>query len=246
MAGEDLETVHADGSQAPVRRNALRGAWRALGRTAKRPVLAFLLLRLRRLEPLELADPDRLRRLRWAWSNPNSGALEYLVAVASAAAEGHGPVLECGSGLSTVIVGAIVRHTGQPFVSLESSPWWARHVRWSLKLAKADVDYRLQPLHEYEHFEWYESGALLQNVALVICDGPPATSRGGRYGLLPVYGQQLATDAEIYLDDFDRSAERVVSERWTREFGWSVEHIFPSEKGTFCRITRSAPAGSSA
>jgi hypothetical protein len=229
------------GSHAPVRKNVIRGLWRASVRTAKRPILAVLLLQLRGSDLQELCDENRLRRLRWAWSNPNSGALEYLLAVASAAASGSGPILECGSGLTTIVVGAVVRHTGRPFVSLENSPWWARHVRWSMKLAQAEVDYRVQPLRDYGEFDWYEADPPLHDVSMIICDGPPAATRGGRYGLLPVYGQHLSADAEIYLDDFDRAAENIVTQRWSDEFGWSVEHSYASGKGTFCRMRKSAP-----
>ncbi len=234
---------HPDGSQAPVARNPLRGAWRALTRTVKRPILAALLLNLRRSTLDDLCDARRLQRLRWAWSNPNSGAAEYLVAVASAAASGRGPILECGSGLTTVILGAIARRTGQAFVSLEDSAWWARHVRWSLKLAKADADYRVRPLHEYEDFDWYQVDSMPDDIAVVICDGPPSTSRGGRFGLMPVCGDHLAADAEIYLDDFERPAEKVVTQRWADEYGWAVEHEYQSDKGVFCRIRRAPIPG---
>jgi hypothetical protein len=228
--------VSADGTQESVERNAFRGAWRVLTRTLKRPILAVLLLNLRRSTLEGLYDIGRLRRLRWAWSNPNSGAAEYVAAVARAAATTRGPILECGSGLTTVIVGAIARRKGQQFVSLEDSAWWARHVRWSAKLAKADVDYRVHPLRAYEKFDWYEVGPPVDDIGMVICDGPPSTSRGGRFGLMPVCADHLATDAVIYLDDFDRPAEKTVTQRWDTDFGWSVDREYMSAKGSFAEV----------
>jgi hypothetical protein len=187
----------------------------------------------------DMCDPRFLRRLRWAWANPNSGAVEYLVAVAEAAAATRGSVLECGSGLSTVVVGAISQRTGNRVVSLENSSWWARHVRWCLKLARAEkVDYRVRALRSFGDFDWYDLGTPLHDVTLVICDGPIATSRGGRFGLLPVCADYLAPNARILLDDFDRPSERLVVQRWADEFGWSVEREHASTKGSFCSITR--------
>jgi hypothetical protein len=243
--GADQVTDHAtltedgDGSQPEVRTNALRGAWRALARTGKRPILAILLLRIRNMDVEELCEPRVLRRLRWAWANPNSGAVEYLVAIAKAAAASEGAVLECGSGLSTVVVGAISERTGNTVVSLENSHWWARHVRWSLKLARAQhVDYRVGELRSHGDFEWYDPGTMVDDVALVICDGPPATSRGGRFGLVPVCSEHLAPNARIFLDDFDRLSERSIVQRWSDQFGWSLEREYRSTKGSFCSITR--------
>lgn len=225
-------------NQAEVSTNALRGLWRALARTAKRPVLAILLLRMRTMDIEDICDPRLLRRLRWAWANPNSGAVEYLVAVADAAATTRGSVLECGSGLSTIVIGAISERTGNPVVSLENSSWWARHVQWCLKLARAqNVDYRVRGLRNFGDFDWYDLGAPVDDVTLVICDGPISTSRGGRFGLLPVCGDQLAPNPRILLDDFDRPSERQVVQRWADEFGWSLEREYTSTKGSFCSIS---------
>ena len=137
-----------------------------------------------------------------------------------------------------MIVGTIARRTRQPFVSLEDSAWWARHVRWSVKLATADVDYRVHPLHAYENFDWYAVDPMIDDITMVICDGPPSTSRGGRFGLMPVCAEHLATDAVIYLDDYDRPAEKTVTQRWASEFGWTVDREYKSAKGNFCEVRR--------
>ena len=180
----------------------------------------------------DICDPRFLRRLRWAWANPNSAAVEYLVAVAEASAATRGTVLECGSGLSTIVVGAISQRTGNQVVSLENSSWWARHVRWCLGLARAEkVDYRVRPLRSFGTFDWYDLGTPVANVTLVICDGPIATSQGGRFGLLPVCGEYLAPNARILLDDFERPSEKSVVQRWSDEFGWSVERESVSTRG---------------
>jgi Methyltransferase domain len=240
MTNHETLTVECQ-TQSEPKTNALRGLWRASARTAKRPALAMLLSRMRKMETEDICDPRFLRRLRWAWANPNSAAVEYLVAVAEAAAATRGTVLECGSGLSTIVLGAISQRTGNQVVSLENSSWWSRHVRWCLGLARAEkVDYRVRPLRSFGDFDWYDLGAPVQDVTLVICDGPIASSHGGRYGLLPLCREYLAPDARILLDDFERPSERSVVQRWSDEFGWSVEHEYVSAKGSFCSVTRSA------
>jgi hypothetical protein len=236
------EALEQDESQ--VQKNAVRGAWRAVVRTAKRPVLAMLLFNLRRLSLEGLADPRRVDRLFWAWGNPNAASAEYLVAVAKAAAASPGPILECGSGLTTVILGAVARRTGRTVVTLEHSTWWARHVGWSVRTAGGSVDYRRTPLRDFGEFDWYDSGPLPDGISLVVCDGPPATSHGGRYGLLPLSATHLAAGADIYLDDFDRESERAVAARWEQEFGCRVALVTNSAKGAFCRIEMpTLPAG---
>jgi hypothetical protein len=209
---------------------------------ARRPLLALFLKQVRKADVNQLADPALLGRLRWAWANPNSASVEYLSAVARAAISTEGPILECGSGLSTVIVGAVAQRTGNTMISLEHSAWWSRHVRWSLSRAGVKaVDYRVKPLREYDGFDWYDPGNVPSGISLIICDGPPATSRGGRYGLVPILAPHIAPGARTFLDDYDRPSEALVVDRWTDAFGWSIESVGTTDKGQFCSLTSSQP-----
>jgi hypothetical protein len=212
---------------------------------ARRPFLALFLLRLRSAEVDQILDGGTLGRLRWAWANPNSASVEYLKAVAQAAVSANGPILECGSGLSTVIIGAMAQRSGYPFVALEHSVWWSRNVRWSLKLAGvSSIDYQVKPLRAYKDYDWYDPETEASGIALVVCDGPPATSRGGRYGLMPLFADRLAPNARVFLDDYERPSEQQVVDRWTDEFGWSVEHVYTSNKGQFASLTKTGGNGS--
>jgi hypothetical protein len=237
-AGFDPDAI----TQEPVQKNAVRGAWRAFSRLAKRPILLLLLRNLQTADLNQVLDPKQLRRLRWAWANPNSADVEYLAAVANAAATTEGAILECGSGLSTVVVGVIAIRKGRTFTSLEHSAWWSRSVRSSLKVAGASaVDYQVKPLRSYEGFEWYDPQGLEGregDITLVICDGPPATSQGGRYGLMPVLSTKLSDSGSIFLDDYGRLSEESVVSRWEAEFGWSLEQVYSSAKGQFASLTK--------
>jgi hypothetical protein len=63
---------------------------------------------------------------------------------------------------------------------------------------------------------------LPHDICLVLCDGPPAKTKGGRYGLLPILRPRLSPDALILVDDYKRSDEKGIVDRWLNEFGGSL------------------------
>ncbi len=78
----------------------------------------------------------------------------------------------------------------------------------------------LQPLVSYGPFDWYSVGphVLPRSFSLVVCDGPPGDTRGGRMGLMPVLHDHLAPGCRIPVDDTFRSGERHVIEQWRRAY----------------------------
>jgi hypothetical protein len=54
---------------------------------------------------------------------------------------------------------------------------------------------------------------------LVIVDGPPGTSKGGRVGLLPRLADKLQAGTVIVLDDCDRPGEQRVMAEWSLALG---------------------------
>jgi hypothetical protein len=84
--------------------------------------------------------------------------------------------------------------------------------------AGLDVHIRPAPLEEKGEFAWYRvPNGLPDWFALVICDGPPGTTEGGRYGLMPVMRERL-TGSIIVLDDTNRTKEQAILNRWCSEF----------------------------
>jgi len=67
--------------------------------------------------------------------------------------------------------------------------------------------------------------------SLVICDGPPGTTKGGRYGLLPVLDKRLPPGATILLDDAGRPAETELIRRWENEAHFKTEIRGDRERG---------------
>lgn len=164
--------------------------------------------------------PTALPHLRAAWGNPGFAAdLPYLGAVLDYATHARGPVLECGSGLTTLLLA--LRLGDQVAWSLEHLEKWRRHIRARLWLAGTGAHVLLAPLKSYGSFVWYEvPAALPREFRLVVCDGPPGTTAGGRYGLLPLLGDRLPKGTVILLDDAHRVDEQAALTRWEKEAGW--------------------------
>lgn len=180
-------------------------------------------------EGREAADPQLLTDLVRGWGNTWSAQLEYLVASLNAARRTDGPILECGSGLSTLLIGAVAQARGTRVWSLEHEPKWAARVQKYLdKYRIRSVTVCTAPIRSYGEFDWYALTSLQTlpgKISLVICDGPPGGTRGGRYGLVPVMLDKLAPDCTILLDDGARTEEREIAERWAKVLGGGAELI---------------------
>ena len=80
------------------------------------------------------------------------------------------------------------------------------------------------PLINRGDYDWYDlSGtSIASGISLVVCDGPPSATRGGRFGLLPEIWSLLAPDAVILIDDMERPAEQEMLAAWLGTFGGRV------------------------
>ena len=149
-------------------------------------------------------------------------------------ATGRRRIVECGSGISTVLVARLLRDRGGGTLhALEHDPGWAESARGRLAAEGLDgwarvIEAPLQPDPLAQPgCEWYSSGALDQlpeaGVDLLLVDGPPASPESGlersRYPALPRLAGRLAADATVILDNAERAGERWVFERWQRELG---------------------------
>lgn len=197
-----------------------------------------LRIAVRRMQRLTLgAMPDRalLALLRDGWGNKGFAAtLDYLEHTAECARRTEGPILECGSGLTTLMLGLLAGRRGVPVVTLEHHPKWREHVAAAIdRFQIPNVRIIHVPLWDYGGYQWYaiheplpggsvdgsERGAtvaaqLPRDVRLVVCDGPPGFTPGGRYGLMPLVGDRLARSCTILLDDSERKGEQKVIDRW--------------------------------
>ena len=186
------------------------------------------LLRLPAGEPPPVA---LIEQLAVAWGNEGFAAKDdYLREICRRAARTSGPILECGSGLSTILLAVLAGRRGVSVWSLEHIPDWAARSQDILNRHQLhNVCLCLTPLRDYGEFTWYNPPpGLPRRFSLVICDGPPLSVHGHRYGLLPVLGERLAEGGVILMDDTTLTEEQEVMQRWVQEFHVSVEMRYSS------------------
>src|SRR2546428_11863958 len=123
--------------------------------------------------------PNRqmLEQLQLGWANTSFAArTDYLEALAQLAVTPPGPVLECGTGLTTILLGLLAGRRGVQTWSLEhNAEWRDRVTRTIMRFEISNVEVCLAPLSNYDGFEWYrpQLSEIAPHFQLVICDGPP-------------------------------------------------------------------------
>lgn len=173
----------------------------------------------------------RLAHFGWGFGDGKAD-VEYLEAVLSQALTGALDVVEAGSGLSTVLLDRVLRPQ-QRLLSLEHSATWVHRTNASCRFRDPVV---LCPLVESAGYDWYALPAVTGelDVGLFVCDGPPASTRGGRYGALPELRGVLRPGATVLLDDAHRPAEAEILSRWHDEFGLTYD-LRPCSKGAYAQ-----------
>jgi predicted O-methyltransferase YrrM len=152
-------------------------------------------------------------------------------------------VLECGSGVSTLITAYCLESLGAGRVtSLEHDEKFARQTQDEIELhGLGDVARVVHtPLKEHaiggERFLWYDLDAVpdLGTIDLLVVDGPPqSTQLLARYPAIPLLVDRLAKDALVLLDDGKRRDESAIVERWRREFEGLTAEFLETEKGAY-------------
>ena len=174
-----------------------------------------------------LDDGEVLTNLSYGWGNEShSAGIEYLLDCAGYAAQSKLPILECGSGLTTIVAGLIAQKTGNTVWSLEHMKSWYKRVRKYIKKYKiSSVKISHAPLIDHDGFSWYDAPlkSMPDKFSLVICDGPPKDIKGGRYGLLPVMRERLAPGCIILFDNAMWEKEQANIARWAKEINMNYE-----------------------
>ncbi|HEU5149623.1 MAG TPA: class I SAM-dependent methyltransferase [Iamia sp.] len=195
------------------------------------------LLRQLRSDPDQLPTPDVVSRLRAAWGGAAVAEVDYLLEVCRRATEASTPILECGSGLTTLLAGI---YSDAEVHALEESDRWARRMRAALRWYGIDGVYvHFAPLRSYGELSWYTvpPEVASRRYSLVVCDGPIShrSTTPVRFGLWPVLRDRLDDAATILLDDAARATEREVLRRW-EALGASVTEA-PSASRDYAIVT---------
>jgi hypothetical protein len=208
----------------PALRSAKRRAVDMRSRARRRrawPRFAAAVAELRALAP---APPPEalLEELRASWGDPDSAPAGLLTATVRELTAARHDGVECGSGLSTVVLGVYAEALERRWWALDQHPPWAERVRWALDRLELRAAQVLDaPLTGYDGYDWYRVPAQLPaTIDFVLCDGPPADQERiqlARYGLVPTLGHRFADDVTILLDDASRPGEQAVLDLWRRD-----------------------------
>lgn len=211
---------------------------RGVDRVRRNFVFCRAMRRLQASGSAEEVSATVLLDLIYGWANGSwSTGPEYAQVCMEAGEQVDGPILECGSGLSTLLLGWATRHSGAEVWAFEHKEEWADQVRKELdKYDLNNVTIFTTPLRDYGNFVWYDPplGDLPEDFGLVVCDGPPGDVKGHRYGVVPVMREHFAPNVLILMDDADREGERRVLDKWCRseEGMYSIE----GNEETFAKV----------
>ena len=108
--------------------------------------------------PGEMPSRELLKKLRLGWDNQGWDAkLDYMEEILRRALETKGPVLECGSGLTTLLLCQLAGRRNVETWSLEHNAQWHRRVSNALARHHVPrVHLCFAPLRDYTQFNWYD------------------------------------------------------------------------------------------
>lgn len=163
-----------------------------------------------------------------------------------------GTVVECGSGVSTIVMAYMMKRRGQGIVySLEHDTEFAAATKKQLQMHGLDafakvVDAPLESSFRAEkHVTWYslENLPRVASIDLLVVDGPPAhIGSRARQPAVPLLVSAFSEEAIVLLDDSDRSDEKATVQAWVQDYGLTVIRHLSAEKGVTALQYRSPSA----
>ncbi len=158
-------------------------------------------------------------------------------------------IVECGSGVSTVVLARLLRRRGAgSVVALEHDAGWAALVSGLLRREGLEPHARVVHAPLEGEPPWYARAALERlpdAIDLLVVDGPPAEAPGEgerRAPALPALASRLVPGATVVLDDAERPGERAVLARWEAGTAWRFA-LDPSAGIALGRLDPPAAAG---
>jgi hypothetical protein len=152
---------------------------------------------------------------RRAMGNPWGALEDVLTLCAVMGKKADGPIIEAGSGLTSIVLAASTRHK---VYSLEHDPHWANELEgMARKAGVSNIELRICPIRN----GWYEvPNDIPSEFALGLNDGPPRTI-GSRMGFLERFGNT----PQIICDDADDLGYGDDLQAWCGKHGRRIDFI---------------------
>lgn len=187
---------------------------------------------LKTVEKGEIPQRKLIQKLIDTWGNQGfSAKIDFCETIVETGYKADKLIFECGSGLSTLLLGAIAKKNNVKIISLEHMSFWAEKIQKELSKYKLmNNEVLVRPLVNYGDFFWYESDdILLPDIGLCVCDAPPGSTFGGRKGFLYKFKDNLKKGACILVDDTSREAEKEMIEEWENLLSFTVDFKGPNK-----------------
>lgn len=154
---------------------------------------------------------------------------------------GYRTLVECGSGLSSILIGLALRDRARYFTqvrcySLEHDAQWLEKTRWLL--CRLNLSPFVEPIHaplvqvktDVGQSTTYDTAlAPRQNIDFMLIDGPPHDV--GRADVVPQLRRRLSPSAVVVLDDAGRRSEQLCCLDWTKNHGLELQGWLPLGHG---------------
>jgi hypothetical protein len=142
------------------------------------------------------------------WGNPCAALPDHLMTAYRLAKRAKGPVLETGSGITTLVMAC----AGADVHSLEHDWGWFQKIQRVLDQHELKATVHYAPMKDYDGFVWYTvPDALPKSFSMALCDGPNRDY--GRSGFYRVLGERIK-DAEWLVDDCDDGGQLAMLEHY--------------------------------
>lgn len=174
-------------------------------------------------------------------SSANPALLRLLIAIIER--DNAEYLVEAGSGLSSVIIGYILKNRGSgQLISLEDNEKYFEITSANVKSHGLEdhVTIVLAPLVKHQvngsEVNWYSinTDELIDQIDVLFIDGPRRDSGElARYPAVPILHEKLKKGSTIILDDGNRPDEKIAVRKWIREFPDMKFQYFDSGNGCF-------------
>jgi predicted O-methyltransferase YrrM len=191
--------------------------------------------------------------LPWSGASIRPTAMVYILN--DIMINGRKVIVECGAGISTIYIAALLKQIGEKdrvLYSIDHDGNWLSIIKKQLE--EQDLTRYVKQIHApLVHSDycadasqtWYDPDKIknvigTEKIDLLFVDGPPANKKGfeeARYPALPFFSNNLSDEVTILLDDADRKGEAAIAGKWSQETGCAFKksilsgNVFIHKKG---------------